>query len=182
MTTEKERHELNPASLERDVSDITPSPDLDRQLEVFNTAVRTLLQLQTYVDEIHRQEKRILVGWTCTALAQFGFLLSASDRVMQVVHTHYGRHDKSPITRNDDRHFLLGAIPLVLAILGCLVSLVFKIRRIARLLKGWEWLKTTAERERREDLIERLPGMFGTMILLTALVFGGMTEQSVGDS
>tara|TARA_R110002060_G_scaffold65508_2_gene74478 strand:+ start:278 stop:583 length:306 start_codon:yes stop_codon:yes gene_type:complete len=101
---------------------------------------------------------------------------------MQVVHTHYGRHDKSPITRKDDRRFLLGAIPLVLAIFGCLVSLVFKIRRIARLLKGWEWLKTTAERERREDLIERLPGKFGTMILLTALVFGGMTEQSVGYS
>jgi len=57
MTTEKERHELNPASLERDVSDITPSQELYRQLEIFNTAVRTLLQLQTYVDEIHRKEE-----------------------------------------------------------------------------------------------------------------------------
>ncbi|PVH89650.1 hypothetical protein DL98DRAFT_579436 [Cadophora sp. DSE1049] len=182
MATDEKQFDVNAIDPNEEIDPRALALDLFRQLKESQANVRALLQLQAYLDEIHKYEKQSLKVCMYCAYALFEFSVWGIQVFYRIITSHYARKADLPITNLEYGRFVVTAVPVSLATVGYLTSLVFKIRRIGRLVEGWDWRTTSIENQKWGDLMESLPSCFGAVVLFGALVTTQVMIKIMEDS
>ncbi|KAH7419297.1 hypothetical protein BKA64DRAFT_633990 [Cadophora sp. MPI-SDFR-AT-0126] len=176
MAAEDKQLDAKAVDTYEDIDPRALASELSRQLEKSQANVRALLQLHIYQDEVHKWEKHTLTVYTCIACTMLGVSAGGLYEIPQSSTTYYERKIESPITNLEYGRLVLRVMPVALATVGSLTSLIFKTRSIRRLLNSRTGRNVSEEEQGWGDLIESISNLISCIVFLGAKIIGKMKK------